>query len=149
MTEKNSSTPFILNLSGNLSPEWQSYVQKQSLKVVDTASENDPITHILVRGDADFFQISFDYKTVENNIKLIALTNVLHVDEFTKANGKLVLNASWFKSLLGFFILDKFFQDHAGITLKDSFPKFQELGSFNVTNLYNTGEYLDRMIYQA
>lgn len=149
MTNKGQTTPFILNLTGALSPEWQTYVQKQKITIVDQASDNDPITHILVKGDADFFQISFDYKTVESDIKLIALGSVLHVDEFTKANGKLVLAQSWFKSLLGFFILDKFFQEHSGMTLTDSFPKFQELGSFNITNLYNTGEYLDRMIYQA
>ena len=53
------------------------------------------------------------------------------------------------KNSLGVFILDKFFQEYGGVAFGDNYPVFKEKGSFIIANPFNTGEYLDRMIYTA
>lgn len=64
-------------------------------------------------------------------------------------DGKLVFDEKWFETPVGEFILDKFFLEFGGIEIKDSYPKFQELGKFNIINPFNSGEYADVMVYEA
>jgi hypothetical protein len=141
----------ILNLSGELQEELRDYFIQRDIKVVDpiTSQEKLAWTHILTKDIHDFSLLRKTYRTHEKDIRIVSLTVLNDPQDFVLANGKLVLDEVWMKGKLGNFILDKFFQEYAGISLEDNYPKFQELGAFNITNPFSTGDYLDRMIHHA
>jgi hypothetical protein len=142
----------ILNLTGELSPELRDYFARRKARVVDPLLE-DPTkftwTHILTKDVHDFTLIQTTYHTVENDIKIVSLSKLNDLQNFVLNNGKMVFDEKWLKGSLGHFILDKFFQGYAGISLEENYPKFEEKGSFNVVNPFNTSEYLDRLVYKA
>ena len=141
----------ILNLTGELSQELINYFAQKQIIIVDP--EVDPTnfdwTHILTKGVHDFTHLRATYDTIEKDVKIISLSVVDDLQHFVASNGKLILDEVWLQSAMGSFILDKFFQEYGGITLGDSYPTFKEQGSFIITNPFNTGEYLDRMVHNA
>ena len=147
----NQRTLAILNLTGELAPELGEYFAKNGIKVIDplTSGEKADWTHILTKDIHDFSLLRKTYKTLEKDIKLISLTKVNDIQNFIVSHGKLIFDELWMSGPLGPFILDKFFQEYAGINLGDNYPTFKERGAFNVTNPFNTGEYLDQMVHQA
>ncbi len=150
MTEQ-KRTVSILNLTGELSAELSSYLVRNSILLHDpleTESSED-YTHILCHGAVDYSLIATNYQTVAKDIKIISLTKVRDTQEFIWANGKLIFDEKWFETPIGEFILDKFFLEFGGIEIKDNYPKFQELGKFNIINPFNSGEYADVMVYDA
>lgn len=144
-------TPIILNLAGELTQELSTYFARKGFRIVDPASENAVLswTHILVRDLESFNEVGDTYATLDNDIKLISLSQPRDLKNFIINNGKLVLDETWLTGPFGSFLLDKFFQEFGGVNLSDSYPKFRELGSFNITNPFNTGEYLDHLVYNA
>lgn len=150
MTEMENS-PIILNLAGALSEELRSYLAEKGIRVVDPLTENAILnwTHIFVRDLESFDAVGDTYGTLDNDIKLISLSQPRDLKNFMINNGKLVLDESWLTGPFGNFLLDKFFQQFGGVNLSDNYPKFKELGSFNITNPFNTGEYLDHIVYNA
>lgn len=140
----------ILNLSGELSPELTHYFDQKKATLIDESNqEARSITHILTRGEINFFELSSRYNTISSNIKMISLSPLDDLQQFVMANGKLIIDEVWFTNGFGNFIMDKFFQDIGGISLGESYPVFTEKGSFNITNPFNTGEYLDRLVHTA
>jgi hypothetical protein len=141
----------ILNLAGELSVELKQYFaqKKATLLSSDDIGKTESFSHILTRGEMDFFDLSSLYNTIDRNIKIISLTALDDIQQFVMANGKLIIDEVWFSNGFGHFIMDKFFQDIGGINLGDSYPVFTEKGSFNIANPFNTGEYLDRMVHTA
>lgn len=150
MTEM-ENTPIILNLAGDLSEDLSKYFTSKGIKVIDSLVDNalTAWTHILVKDLDNFDAVGDTYGTLENNIKIISLSQPLDLKNFMMNNGKLILEESWLTGVFGTFLLDKFFQEYGGVTLSDNYPKFRELGSFNITNPFNTGEYLDHLVYNA
>lgn len=149
---KDNKQIIILNLTGQLFPELGDYFAKKNLTVIDpleSSLEEQEWTHILTKDVTDFTLIADTYNTIAQDIKLISLSGVEDIQNFLLANGKLILCEVWMKSPLGDFILDKFFQEYGGISLSESYPAFVERGSFNITNPFNTGEYLDRLVHSA
>ena len=142
----------ILNLTGELSQELRDYFALRQAQIVDPLHE-DPSkfkwTHILTKDLHDFTLIQTTYQVVENDIKVLSLSKVNDLQNFILNNGKMVFDEKWLKGSLGHFILDKFFQGYAGMSLEENYPKFEEKGSFNVVNPFNTSEYLDRLVYKA
>lgn len=149
MEEQNKRSLFILNLSGTLAPELESYFQNKSVEIYTSESEPQEWTHIIVDENQDFDALEKEYNISSKGIKLIALGKVNKLKEFVAHNGKLIFNELWLGSAIGSFILDKFFQEFAGVGLTDNYPSFQEKGSFNIANPFATGEYLDRLVYHA
>jgi hypothetical protein len=149
MTEMVKS-PIILNLAGALTEKLSSYLAERGARIVDS-SESGALnwTHIFVRDLEIFDAIGDSYGTLDNDIKLISLSQPRDLKNFIMNNGKLVLDESWLDGPFGSFLLDKFFQEFGGVNLSDNYPKFRELGSFNITNPFNTGEYLDHLVYNA
>lgn len=141
----------ILNLTGEFIPELSDYFIGRGILVVDPLSCNDSYdwTHIITKDIHDFNLINKTYQISEDERNIISLTRVDDLQNFVLNNGNLVLDELWFKSELGGFILDKYFMGHAGINLKDNYPTFREIGSFNVANPFNTGEYLDKIVQRA
>lgn len=149
---KNNKPIIILNLTGQLFPELGDYFAKKALTVIDpleSSVDGQEWTHIITKDVADFTLIADTYNTISQDIKVISLSGVEDIQNFILANGKLILCEVWMKSPLGEFILDKFFQEYGGISLSESYPAFLERGSFNITNPFNTGEYLDRLVHSA
>lgn len=141
----------ILNLTSELSEGLSSYFMRNSIALhnpADADSSKD-FTHILCRGQVDYDLIAKTYDTISKDIKIISLSGVSDTQEFVWANGKLVFDEKWLTTPVGEFILDKFFLEFGGIEIKDSYPKFQELGKFNIINPFNSGEYADVMVYEA
>ncbi len=141
----------ILNLSGGLSAEFSSYLSSRNIQVIDLAdcSGSEEWTHILTKDIHDFDEVRDTYQTIELNRHIISLSKPNDLQNFTLNNGNMVLNDLWFQGPMGPFIVDKYFQGYGGISLGDNYPTFKELGSFNVANPFNTGEYLDRMVQKA
>lgn len=138
----------IFNLAGALSEELSGYFDRNNIQVY-TEQDKEEFTHILCSGDIDYNSLARSYSTIARDIKLISLSNVRHTQSFVLANGKLVFDQEWLSTPVGEFILDKFFLEFGGIEIKDSYPKFQELGKFNIINPFNSGEYADVMVYEA
>ncbi len=141
----------ILNLSGKLSQEFSTYLSSRNIQVIDVAnsSGSEEWTHVLTKDIHNFDDINSTYRVVELNRHIISLSKPSDLQSFTINNGNMVLNDIWFVSSMGPFIVDKYFQGYGGISLGDNYPTFKELGSFNVANPFNTGEYLDRMVQNA
>lgn len=141
----------ILNLTGALLTELQEYFVTRNILVIDplVSSANADWTHIITKDIHDFNLINDTYDLTKKDRHIISLSKIDDIQNFAINNGNLILDDIWFKSNLGPFIMDKYFQGYGGITLGDNYPSFQELGSFNVTNPFNTGEYLDRLIQKA
>ncbi len=150
MTEMENTT-IILNLAGVLSEDLSKYFAAKGIRVVGSLGEDAFLswTHILVKDLDNFDAIGDAYGTLENNIKIISLSQPRDLKNFMMNNGKLILEESWLTGAFGSFILDKFFQEYGGVTLSDSYPKFRENGSFNITNPFNTSEYLDHLVFNA
>ncbi|WP_408098887.1 hypothetical protein ACJVC5_08200 [Peredibacter sp. HCB2-198] len=149
--EKELKPLAILNLTGALTPELAHYFQSRNIRVFDPleTSEEADWTHIITKDIHDFSLIGTTYDVVEKDRHIISLSKVNDIQNFTINYGNLVLDDVWFQGQMGPFILDKYFQGYGGITLGDNYPSFQELGSFQVANPFNTGEYLDRMVQKA
>ena len=141
----------ILNLTGELCAELTDYFAQKQILLIDPLvdSTEHEWTHILTKDHNDFSSLKEIYHTIEKDIRIISLTAVEDLQDFASANGKLILDEMWMQNSLGQFILDKFLQEFGGIALGDSYPTFKEKGSFNITNPFNTGEYLDRMVHSA
>ncbi len=139
----------ILNLAGTLSETLSNYFNTNSIELVTSDFENSDVTHILCRDIQSFSEIVSTYATVRNDIKIISLTQVQNLQHFVASNGKLIFDETWLKTPIGAFILDKFFQDNENHSVNREQPSFQEKGSFNIANLFSTGEYLDRMVHAA
>jgi len=134
----------ILNLAGTLSESLSNYLKTNSIELLTSASENSDVTHILCRDIQSFSEIVSTYATVKKDIK-----KVQNLQHFVASNGKLIFDETWLKTPIGAFILDKFFQDNENHSVNNVQPSFQEKGSFNIANLFSTGEYLDRMVHAA
>lgn len=141
----------ILNLTGTLPPELTHYFESRGVKIYDPLETNEDAdwTHIITKDIHDFSLIGKTYETVMKDRHIISLSKVHDIQNFTLNYGNLILDDIWFKGEMGPFIMDKYLQGYGGITLGDNYPKFQEQGSFNVTNPFNTGEYMDRMVQKA
>ncbi len=141
----------ILNLTGALSSELKEYFISRNILVIDPLVSNAIAdwTHIITKDLYDYNLINETYDLTKKDRHIISLSQVEDLQNFTINNGNLVLDDVWFKGNLGPFIMDKYFQGYGGITLGDNYPSFQELGTFNITNPFNTGEYLDRLIHKA
>ncbi len=141
----------ILNLTTELSSELESYFTRNGIKLHEPteSSSSNEYTHILCRGNVDISLVAKNYETIKKDIKIISLSEVENNQDFFLANGKLVFDEKWLETPVGEFILDKFFLEFGGIEIKDSYPKFEELGKFNIINPFNTGEYSDVMVYEA
>src|SRR5690606_9483144 len=132
------------NLAGELlTEELQAYFSDRGIRVIEPTEEKheEGITHLLTKGLKEFNPISRAYQTLKNDIKIISLSHVEDVRDFIASNGKLIFDEIWLNGPLGAFVLDKFFQEYAGITLGDNYPSFKEKGAFSVINPFNTGEY--------
>ncbi|GEM_PF-2035261 len=141
----------ILNLAGELPEVLTDYFSRNSIELQNAEASDDgaELTHILCHGNTDFSLLAKNYQTIKKDIKLIALSSVKETQDFLWANGKLVYDEKWLETPIGEFILDKFFLEFGGIEIKDSYPKFNELGKFNILNPFNSGEYTDIMVYEA
>lgn len=141
----------ILNLTGELSSELDQYFKSRNVLVVDPlVSKDEPEwTHIITKDIHDFSLINKTYDLHQKDIHIISLSRVQDLQNFTINNGNIILDDVWFKGPMGPFIMDKYFQGYGGITLGDNYPTFKEQGAFNITNPFNTGEYLDRMVQTA
>lgn len=139
----------ILNLAGELSQELSDYFSSRNISVVNPESEVLDWTHLLTKNVNDFRKLAETYNVTEKSINIISLTKVSDLQNFTVNNGNLILSDIWFKGAMGPFIMDKYFQSYGGISLGDNYPTFTEIGSFNIVNPFNTGEYLDRMVQKA
>ncbi|HXH29768.1 MAG TPA: hypothetical protein VNJ01_03035 [Bacteriovoracaceae bacterium] len=138
----------ILNLSGELIAELADYFESRKILVVNplVQSVNLDWTHIITKDLHDFSLLDQTYGIRSKGISLVSLTQVNDVKNFVTHNGHLVLDELWVKSSFGNLILDKFLQGYGGIELGDNYPTFKEQGSFNVTNPFSTGDYLDRLV---
>lgn len=140
----------ILNLTGELSTELSAYFASRNIEISSPSDQHDKDwTHIIVKDLEEFDHLNTVYDLVAKDRFLISLSRVGDLKNFAINNGNLVLNECWMQSDLGSFILDKYLQSYGGITLADNYPKFNEAGSFNIANPFNTGEYLDRMVQKA
>ncbi len=148
---ENQKTLIILNLAGKLSKELAVYFSSRKMTVIDPLVESTQYewSHVLVKDVADFSVIDKTHQTIDKDVKMISLGKVEDLRNFVVYNGKLVFDEVWLKSAIGGFILDKFFQEYAGISIEDNYPNFIEKGSFKISNPFNTGEYLDRLVYHA
>lgn len=149
--ERMSRPLAILNLTGALLPELKDYFISRNILVIDPLVSNATAdwTHIITKDLYDYNLINETYDLTKKDRHIISLSQVEDLQNFTINNGNLVLDDIWFKGGLGPFIMDKYFQGYGGITLGDNYPSFNELGTFNITNPFNTGEYLDRLIHKA
>jgi hypothetical protein len=149
--EKYNNPLTILNLSGKLPSELQKYFSDKNALVIDPLESSEKLiwTHIITKDINDFSLINKTYSVTKNNRKIISLSKVSDLQNFTANNGNLILDEYWFNRPMGHFILDKYFLSYGGITLGDNYPAFKEIGSFNIANPFNTGEYLDQMTQKA
>ena len=149
--EKRSPQIAILNLTGELSPELSLYFSARNIVVVDPLKDNEVYdwSHILTKDIHDFTLINKTYDVTISERNIISLSRVNDLQNFTINNGNLVLDDCWFKGPMGPFIMDKYLQSYGAISLGDNYPSFNEIGSFNIANPFNTGEYLDRMVQKA
>jgi hypothetical protein len=139
----------VLVHSGKISGELTNFFDKISAKVVDLAEfeMSMQVTHICASGDQDFRTINQMFSTVDNDIKIIALTHVKDLPSFLANNGRLVLDQNWLTEKLGQTILEKFFQGHASIQLAENFPSIREGISCKITNHMRIGSELDRLAH--
>jgi hypothetical protein len=141
----------ILNLSGELALELKEYFSLREILIIEPndLSPEKNFGHILVKDAADFELLNTKYRLKEKKRHIISLTKVHDLQSFTRNTGNLILDRTWFLGPMGPLILDKYFQEYGGISLAENYPAFKELGTFNVTNPFNTGEYLDRLVHNA
>ncbi len=140
----------ILNLAGELGPELARYLSARKISVLaPVAGAGGGWTHVLTKDREDFAALNEAHGLVAGDRHVISLTRVADLRAFTANNGNLILDDAWFRTPLGPFIMDKYFQSFGGIALGDNYPAFTEAGSFNVANPFNTGEYVDRMVSRA
>ena len=145
-------TPLIiLNLSGELKPELAEYFQLREFKVVGPEDNivGKEWSHVLTRDLQNFDILNETYDLTRKNRFIISLSKIEDLQNFAINNGNFVIDESWLDSSMGIFILDKYFHSYGGVSLENNYPAFMELGTFNVTNPFNTGEYLDRMVHSA
>lgn len=149
--EKRNPQIAILNLTGELAPELSHYFTSRNIIVVNPLEDSAVYdwSHILTRDIQDFTLINKTYEVTLRERNIISLSKVIDLQNFTLNNGNLVLDDCWFKGPMGQFILDKYLQSYGALSLGDNYPSFSEIGSFNITNPFNTGEYLDRMVQKA
>lgn len=141
----------ILNLTGKLPQEIENYFSHRGIMVVDPLKESKEVdwTHIITKDIFDFSLIAKNYDVLKNDIKLISLSKVEDLQNFSMYNGNLVLDESWFQHKIAPFILDKYFQNHHHLKVTNDYAPFKELGSFNIANPFSTGEYSDLMVQHA
>ena len=141
----------ILNLSGELSSELADYFQLRQFEIIgpDDNIVGREWTHVITRDMQNFDVLNETYDITLKNRFIISLSSVEDVQNFAINNGNFIIDESWLDSSMGTFILDKYFHSYGGVSLENNYPAFKELGTFNVTNPFNTGEYLDRMVHSA
>jgi hypothetical protein len=141
----------ILNLTGQLTSELSYYFSSRNVIVIEPliSSEIPAWTHVITKDLHDFTHLNKKFEITRKNKKIISLTQVDDLQNFAANNGDIILDDCWFKGSMGPFILDKYFQDFTLTIPSNSYPVFKELGSFNIVNPFNTGEYLDRVIQKA
>lgn len=141
----------ILNLTGEFSKELGKYFSERDILVVDPLVSNEELdwTHIITRDIHDFSLINKTYDLTHKDRKVISLSKLNDLQNFVLNNGNLILDDIWFRMGIGHFILDKYFQGYGGINLSDNYPSFKEVGSFIITNPFNMGESLDRLVHSA
>lgn len=149
--EKRTPQIAILNLTGELSPEFSRYFSSRNILVVNPLTSSDVYdwSHILTRDIHDFSLINKTYEVTQKERNIISLSKVKDLQNFTINNGNLILDDTWFEGPMGSFIMDKYLQSYGAISLSDNYPSFSEIGSFVIANPFNTGEYLDRMVQKA
>ncbi len=141
----------ILNLAGEFPTELANYFASREIQVINPLIDSTKLewTHIFTKDVADYSVIDATYEAIKNDIVIVSLSKVVDLQDFVLNNGKMVFDEQWLTGSMGGFILDKFFQEYAGISLEDNFPNFKEIGSFKIANPFSTGEYLDRMVFEA
>ncbi len=141
----------ILNLAGELPKELGNFFSSREIQVINPLVDNTKLewTHIITSEVEDFGLIDNTYQTNTLDIRIMSLSKVLDLKNFVLNNGKIIFDEKWLDGSLGGFILDKFFQEYAGINVDDNYPSFKEVGAFNISNPFSTGEYLDRLVFNA
>lgn len=137
----------ILQHSGDISQELLDFLEATSAKLVSLAEfeMNMEITHILAQGDQDFHAMNRMFSTLENDIRIVALSAVKDLPSFITNNGRMVVDQKWLGSPLGLVALEKFFRGQASIQLAENFPSVNEGLSVKVTNHLRMGADLDRV----
>lgn len=144
------SRPLLILLhSGEASAELMEFFEKNSAKTVGLAEfdMNMEITHICASGDQDFHAMNRMFNTLENDIKIIALTAVKDLPSFITNNGRFVLDQKWLTEKMGQVTLEKFFQGQASVQLAENFPNIKEGMSCKITNHMRIGSELDRLAH--
>ena len=142
--------PLIVLLhSGEASGELMEFFEKINAKTVGLAEfeMNMEITHICASGDQDFHAMNRMFNTLENDIKIIALTAVKDLPSFITNNGRFVLDQKWLTEKMGQVTLEKFFQGQASVQLAENFPSIKEGMSCKITNHMRIGSELDRLAH--
>jgi hypothetical protein len=139
--------PVILLHAGAPSPKLLQFLQSIEARLLNLAEYDTQtkLTHIITTGNQDFTALSQAYHTVEDDVRLIALTEVLEFSSFLSGNGRLVWDVSWEQGELGKTWLEKFFLGAASVHLDESFPTVKDGGHFKVMNIFKIGVELDRM----
>lgn len=139
----------ILLHSGEASGELMEFFEKIEAKTVGLAEfeMNMEITHICASGDQDFHAMNRMFNTLENDIKVIALTAVKDLSSFITNNGRFVLDQKWLTEKMGQVTLEKFFQGRASVQLAENFPSIKEGVSSKITNHMRMGSELDRLAH--
>lgn len=148
---KDNRSLTILNLTGQLTDELAYYLSSRNINVIDPLSSNEYAdwSHVMTKDLHDFTLLNKKFDITRKKKKIISLTQVDDLQNFASNNGDIILDDHWFKGTMGPFILDKYFQDFEIVIPAGTYPVFKEMGSFNIVNPFNTGEYLDRLVQTA
>ncbi len=137
----------ILHHSGELSGELQDFFKQHGFALVALPDFDIdmPITHILTSGEQDFHGVNRMFNTLENDIQVIALSDVKDLPSFVTNNGKLVVDQKWLGEKMGVVVLEKYFLGQASIQLAENFPEAREGLAIKFTNHLRMGHELDRL----
>lgn len=137
----------ILQHSGDVSHELLDFLEASKAKLVTLAEfeMNMEITHILAHGDQDFHAMNRMFSTIENDIRIVALSAVKDLPSFITNNGRMIVDQKWLGQPMGQVNLEKFFRGQASIQLSENFPSVKEGMSVKVMNHLRMGADLDRV----
>ncbi len=138
---------YILNLAGRFNAELEKLFKKYGLTVhdnIDDLKENK-LSYIIIRDhNKSFSSINDLYKTVEQNIPIVSLSEVKNKNDFIRYNGKAIINESLLNVESVQIIIRRFFT--APATLRSEFSYEGILESFKtlkITDLLGSGYYSD------